>query len=451
MRTNINNFPHFDQWFGAWAMEESRFWASYEFMRKMDLHLHLESGAVQAAQSRAESGGQMFAKRGGVALIAIHGQMMKQESSVGGGASTVLARRQIRAAIADPEIAAIQLHIDSPGGTVAGTKDLADDIAAAAQQKPVWSYIEDLGASAAYWIASQSTRISANPTALVGSIGTYGVVKDYSGAAAMEGVKAYVVRAGKFKGMGTPGTEVTQEQLAELQRSIDSLNEHFILAVSSGRKLGMDATRELADGRVHIAKEAKRLQLIDAVESFDQSLIRLEKESRRKPMSMAETVVPAEATLVTAGVDVAARETVVVTTSAKPAAQAVVIASHAEIKAGCPGCDANFIVAQLDANATLAQAQAAWMAEQQKRLAAAQEETKQAKAAATKPGVPAIADAKPAGKTEAAGKPGADFWAKVDEKTAKGIKKDEAIAQAAKEHPELHAAMIEEANAARAK
>jgi signal peptide peptidase SppA len=241
MPTSLAAVPHLDQWFGLWAMEEARFWSAYEFLRRLDLHLHLSSGAVQAAQQQAATSGKLFEQRDGIALIGIHGRMMKQASSLSDGTSTVLARRQIRAAAADADVKAILLHIDSPGGTAAGTADLAADVSVAGNQKPVWSFVEDLDASAAYWVASQSQRVSANATALVGSIGTYGVVYDMSGAAAMEGVKAFVVRAGKFKGMGTPGTEVTQEQLAEMQRTVDGLNEHFLAGVAGGRKLS--ATR----------------------------------------------------------------------------------------------------------------------------------------------------------------------------------------------------------------
>jgi protease-4 len=130
-----------------------------------------------------------------VAVISLTGKLMKQQASMGGGTSTVQARRDIRAAASDPDIGAILLRIDSPGGTAAGTKELADEITAAKTKKPVWAYVEDMAASAAYWAASQASRIIANETALVGSIGTYGVVQDTSGMAAMEGVKVHVIRS----------------------------------------------------------------------------------------------------------------------------------------------------------------------------------------------------------------------------------------------------------------
>jgi signal peptide peptidase SppA len=442
MHTNTPIIPYLEQYFGLWAMAEERFWMEFELARKFNVHLHLESSLP--AQAKAEAGkGEQFDASGSIAVIGLHGKLMKQASSFGGGTSTVQVRRQIRAASRDPDIAGIMLHIDSPGGTVAGTGELAADVTNAAKRKPVYAFIEDLGASAAYWIASQASRISVNPTGQVGSIGTYGVVYDYSGAAAMEGVKAYVVRAGKFKGAGTPGTEITQELLAELQRNIDALNEHFIRGVASGRRMTLARVRELADGRVHVGSEAQEMGFVDAVESFDSAFTRIQSETRKrsKSMSMSDHVSPE-----------AAIEEPIVASVASPAAIAAVAAplrpqaaTYAEIKAGCPGADADFICKQLEANATLAQAQQAWMAEQNRRIDVANENAKQA--AVVKPGVQPIADGKGAATQAASGDSIAEWDAKVAELVKAGKPKHVATATVARKYPELRAAYVEAHNA----
>ncbi len=449
-RTDLR-IPHLDQWFGMWAMEEARFWAGFEFMRKIDLHLHMQSDAPQAAQAAAESERKAFRTNGSIAIIGIHGQMMKQVNSMSGGTSTVLARRQLRAAAADPDIAGIALHIDSPGGTVAGTADLAADVAAAAARKPVYAYVEDLGASAAYWVASQATRISANASALVGSIGTYGVVFDFSGQAAMEGVKAHVVRAGKFKGMGVQGTEITQEHLAELQRTIDALNDHFVSGVAAGRKMSVDQVRELADGRVHVAKESKRLGLIDAVESFDQTFTRLEKESRsNRSKVMADHIEPAssaEPILATAVPAAAAQPDPIVAKASHIVIPTSNAATLHQIKAACIGADSAFILAQLEANATVDDARSNWMAEQNRQLLAARAEVATAKT--TKPGVAPVTAGKPtaASAADPDTDPIAAWEAAIAVKVNAGMSRQKAIAKVAAEQPELHAEYIAAYNA----
>ena len=207
----------------------------------------------------------------GTAVLTLTGGMMKGRSKFG-GVSTVDARRFLRMAVADSEVGALLLVIDSPGGTVAGTQTLGDEIRAADAVKPTLAHIEDLGASAGYWAASQARRISANRSALVGSLGTFGVIEDTSGKAQAEGVKVHVISTGPHKGMGVDGAPVTSAQLAEYQRMIDDLNGLFMQAVQTGRRMPQEQAAALFDGRVHVAGKAKELGLLDAVQSLDQAL-----------------------------------------------------------------------------------------------------------------------------------------------------------------------------------
>jgi len=208
----------------------------------------------------------------GIGLIALHGQMTKGVSSFG-GVSSVQARQAVRAFTRDGEVKVILLHIDSPGGTVAGTAELAADVRTANAAKPVYAYIEDLGASAAYWVAAQAGRVSANVMGQIGSIGVLAILEDSSGMAEKEGIKVHVItskNADGIKGLGVPGTPVTEDQLAYVQEEVDAMNEHFLQAIKAGRGLSLAAVRKLADGRLHQADEARELELIDAVESEDE-------------------------------------------------------------------------------------------------------------------------------------------------------------------------------------
>ena len=205
----------------------------------------------------------------GLAVIPIVGPMMKVTGK-NGGASTIAARRGIRAAASDRDVEAILLRIDSPGGHVAGTAELAADVKAANAVKPVFTFIEDLGASAAFWAAVHSTQIFANEMAEVGSIGTVAVIHDASKAAEMEGIEVHVISTGEFKGMFTPGSEVTKEHIADLQTRIDALNVHFRAAVMEGRGMDEKQLDKVATGQVFIAAEAVKLDLIDGVRTLDQ-------------------------------------------------------------------------------------------------------------------------------------------------------------------------------------
>jgi signal peptide peptidase SppA len=215
-----------------------------------------------------------FVTQEGVGILPLHGPSMKSRSKYG-GYSTVDARRQLRAMAADEKVGAILLHIDSPGGHVAGTKELADDVAAVGEVKPVHAYLEDAGASAAYWVASQAKTVVANEMAMVGSLGTFTVLYDLSKAAEMEGVQVHVVSTGDRKGAAAPGTPVTDEDVAEAQRLVDGFDAFFRAAVKDGRELGGREASAIWTGAVWLAGEAKGLGLLDRVESLDATVERV--------------------------------------------------------------------------------------------------------------------------------------------------------------------------------
>lgn len=249
------------QHFAPWMVEERWFRAAVEAAKNGSLR---PRAMEDDTEGRASA--QAYAVHSGVAVIPMAGPIMKAKSKYG-GCSSIDVRRAIRKAVLDEQVDAILLHIDSPGGTVAGTADLAADVKAADARKPVYAHIDDLGASAAYWVASQARRITANPTGEVGSIGTMLVLADTSGAYAADGIKVHLVSTGKFKGAGADGIPVTDDHLAMFQAEVDDLNEHFIAGVVAGRngKMTPAQVRAVADGRVHIAAKAKTLGLIDEV------------------------------------------------------------------------------------------------------------------------------------------------------------------------------------------
>lgn len=174
----------------------------------------------------------------------------------------------VSAAIADERVTGIMLRIDSPGGTMWGTPELADAVRAAAAVKPVHAYAVDQCCSAAYWIASQADRLTSNAAAEVGSIGTYCVLVDSSGMAAELGLKFVRIRTGQHKGVGVPGVEITDAEVKELQRWIDSANALFLEAVAGGRPQLANSLAKLADGRFWLGAEAHSLGLTDGVETF---------------------------------------------------------------------------------------------------------------------------------------------------------------------------------------
>lgn len=265
------NIPYAGSWMGAWAMYGPSFSALYEQFQRTSIRAHL---ARVDADVLASSDDYRMVVDDGIAIINISGPMLKTVPSMGDGVSTVILRQLVGKAKRDPNIKGLVLKIDSPGGTVAGTMELAEAIAAFG--KPTMAYCSDLCASAAYWVASQCDSIHANTMAQVGSIGTYTVVRDTSAAAEQMGVKVHVISSAKLKGAGVEGTEIGEDLLSEIQGLVNAINEHFVSAVSKGRDLPRERARALADGRVHMAADASKLGLVDAVQSFEDAVAEFE-------------------------------------------------------------------------------------------------------------------------------------------------------------------------------
>lgn len=205
----------------------------------------------------------------GIAQFGIDGPMTKKLSMSAAGTSTVHLRRIVGMASRDPDVKGGLLKVDSPGGSVAGTDDLAKALQAFAAEKPLFGFAEDFTASAGYWAAACCSRIFATDTTHLGSIGTILVIPDMSKMAASAGVEVHVITSdgAKYKGAGTPGAALTAEHLAYFRQMANGMQAFFSGGVSAGRKISADQIKALA-GRMFIAAEAKKLGLVDGICSY---------------------------------------------------------------------------------------------------------------------------------------------------------------------------------------
>ena len=264
--------PHWEQYTGWWAIHPLRFQQFAAFCGGLNPQAHLSAGRI--ARRGEEEDAAPYTVHDGVALLEIVGPMTKYGSSFAPLGAMLQTRRNLRAALADPKVRAAVLRIDSPGGTTTGTDDLAAEVLTANQKKPIVAYGEDLMASAAYYVASQAEEIVATKATEIGSIGVFTVVDDWSGFYAQKGIKTHVIATGKFKGAGVAGTAITEEQLNEWQRMVDGFMELFVGAIALGRRMETQKVRELGDGRMWLAAEAKRLGLIERLGSLETAMNR---------------------------------------------------------------------------------------------------------------------------------------------------------------------------------
>ena len=266
------------QLFGLWLVHEQWFSQAVAAYRSGDLR-------PQMQDLNDDDEGFLF-ERGpnGMLVVPIRGQITKRFSSFG-GTSSVEIRHVLRNASTDDSVTGVMLAIDSPGGTAAGTFELAEEVRRFAELKPIKAHIEDLGASAAYWVASQAQSISINQLGEAGSIGTVAVLVDSSKAMENAGLKVHVISTGEFKGAGAPGTEVTDRQLALFQEQVEDFNQHFLEGIQRGRDFTGAQIARVATGRVWIAEKAQQLGLVDEIMSFEDAIEKFSEELKPKAIT----------------------------------------------------------------------------------------------------------------------------------------------------------------------
>lgn len=244
-------------------------------------HAHgnkIDLAAVEARIGKSlANDAQGYVVHSGVAVVPVSGVIAKKMnmfSDISGGASTQLIERDIRAALADPNVNSILLRIDSPGGTVDGTQTLADIIRAANDQKPVVAFADGMMASAAYWIGSAAAEIVASSsTAQIGSIGVVNSHTDISGAEEKQGIKTTEISAGKYKRLASRHAPLSAEGEALLQDQVDQLYTIFVDAVAINRGTSPEQVlTDMADGRVFLAGEARNRGMIDYIASFEATI-----------------------------------------------------------------------------------------------------------------------------------------------------------------------------------
>jgi signal peptide peptidase SppA len=241
---------------------------------------------LEAAQAASKNRSAPIASGGAVAVINIFGPIIQHAdmfSEVSGMVSTEGVTALFRGAMGDPNVKAIVLNVDSPGGGVYGVDELASEIRAARGDKPIVAVANSQMASAAYYIGSAADEIVVTPGGEVGSIGVFMAHQDLSVALEQEGVAITLISAGKHKTEGNPFEPLTEEARAALQKTVNAYYDAFVNAVAKGRDVRASEVRSgFGEGRMVVAKEAVSLGMADRVDTLDETIDRLARGGFRR-------------------------------------------------------------------------------------------------------------------------------------------------------------------------
>ena len=232
----------------------------------------LQGEALPPAASSAARGYNV--ETGGIAIIPITGTLVRRTVGLeaqSGLTSYAEIAEQVQQAVADPSVRAILLDLDSPGGEAGGVFDLADQIYAARQAKPVWAVANEDAFSAAYALAASAQRLYVTRTGGVGSIGVIAMHLDQSQADTDEGLKYSPIFAGAHKNDYSPHEPLADPARASLQAEVDRVYGLFVEGVARGRNLSTEAVRA-TEAALFFGENGVAAGLADKIGTFEDAL-----------------------------------------------------------------------------------------------------------------------------------------------------------------------------------
>lgn len=209
---------------------------------------------------------------GQVAVIYAEGEIMSEEGSNYYAPSISINAQlidQLAEKAKDDEVKAVVLRINSPGGSAFLSEQIHEEVKKLAELKPVVISMGDLAASGGYYISAPAHYIVAEPNTLTGSIGIFGMIPNVAGLTTKLGLGQETVKTSKFANLGAgspiglPMSPMTADERALIQGHVERGYRTFLSRVSVGRKMSMEATDSVAQGRVWLGKKALELGLVD--------------------------------------------------------------------------------------------------------------------------------------------------------------------------------------------
>lgn len=200
-------------------------------------------------------------------------------------------KEALKKAAADEAIKGVYLHIDSPGGTVTGSKAIADGLAEYRKKtgKPVYAYISGTAASGSYWAAVAADQVIADTGTSIGSIGViFGPFKYYDtvtsedggillgGVVTEKGIETTYITAGRSKDLGNPFRQLTEDEKTSLQQSVEDVYKVFVDHVAASRAMSPEAVTNSLGAMIYSEQQALQLKMIDAIgtrESVETALV----------------------------------------------------------------------------------------------------------------------------------------------------------------------------------
>ena len=211
----------------------------------------------------------------GIAIVPIKGVISPEDSNdilrgSGMGSDTII--NNLKRAGDNDGIKAIVLEINSPGGTVVSSREVANYVKSLSGKKPVVAWIREMGASGAYWIASGADVIVADEMSITGSIGVLSSYLEFSGLLEKYGVRYERLVAGELKDVGSPYRDLSETEKRLMNVKLKKIQDLFVKDVAENRKLNEAQVNEIKSGFFYLGIEAKDLGLVDVLGGREEAI-----------------------------------------------------------------------------------------------------------------------------------------------------------------------------------
>jgi len=218
--------------------------------------------SVMIAKTLMKGGDTPLSAKTGIGLVEVKGMILDSKETI----------RQLRHFLKQDGVKAVVLRVDSPGGIVAPSQEIFEEVKKFAAKKKIIVSMGSLAASGGYYISAPATMIYANPGTITASIGVILKLSNIEALMDKIGIKSHTLKTGKYKDSGSPLREFSPEDRAMLQSVIDNTHEQFIRAVAEGRKLPVEEVRKIADGRILSGEQARGFKLVDRLGTLQDAI-----------------------------------------------------------------------------------------------------------------------------------------------------------------------------------
>jgi len=207
--------------------------------------------------------GDFMTSQDKVACVELYGPILNSKDIVS----------QLKKYRKNKSINAVVLRIESPGGTIGASQEIYEEVKKIRESgKIIVASLGNIAASGGYYVACGADKIVANPGTVTGSIGVIAEFFNISELADKFGIKFETVKSGKFKDSGSPFRTLTTEERKYFQKLIDDSFQQFVEVVHQEREIDKEKLLKIADGRIFTGQQAKELNLVDELGSYEDAI-----------------------------------------------------------------------------------------------------------------------------------------------------------------------------------